>query len=471
MQLARTATTVFVARIAATVLQLVGLAYFARELGATLLGAFILFQAVIQMLTTVTDFGIGGAVEKRLSEGAPRNVVGTALAAKAGMVCLLTPLVLVFADSLNAYFGSALALYLVPVLLFNQTGRTLLRTLRGELRVAEATLLELIQRLVFVGSGIVLVFLGWGIVALVAAMLLGWTLVILRGYSSIETSIGRPSREALESIVDFAKYNYVSSVLGTKAYNWLDTLIIGLILSQSFVAAYEVAWRITVAVTLLSQSIATTIFPQISEWDANEDTAAIERVVPSALVGSLLLIVPAIFGVALLGDDILLLVFGDEFTAAGAAFVILMLGKVPESINNVVSQILLGMDRPALVARAVGLFIVLNVILNVVLTTYFGLAGAAAATTFSFSVMLLLILNYVTTLIDLKIAWLDHAISIIAALGMTGGLLILQMFVDIDSLSRLLAAICLGGGLYFGLLLIPNRTRKRTLEFMQSLTG
>lgn len=469
MRLAKTATTVFFVRIAASVLQIIGLAYFARELGGALLGAFVLFQAVTQMLTTVTDFGIGGAVEKRLSEGTSLNVISTALVVKTGILSLLAPVVILLSGLLNTYFGSELALYLVPVLFFDQIGRTFLRTLRGELRVREATLLELFQRLVFVVTGIILVFLGYEIVGLIGAMLLGWIVVILQGYDAIATDIGRPSKEAFQSVVDFAKYNYISSVLGRKAYSWIDTLIIGLLMTQTSVAAYEIAWRITVAVTMLSQAISSTVFPQISEWDANDDTIAIERMVPDALMGALLLVIPAVFGVALLGEDILRLIFGEEFTVATLAFVILMLGKIPESINNVVSQILLGMDRPALVARAVVLFIVLNVVLNIVLTTYYGLAGAATATTLSFSIMLSLILYDVSKLINLQVAWLDHTISLFAALGMAGGLLIFQMVVDIDSLVRLVGVIGIGALLYFVLLLIPKRTRKRTVELTHSV--
>jgi O-antigen/teichoic acid export membrane protein len=127
------------------------------------------------------------------------------------------------------------------------------------------------------------------------------------------------------------------------------------------------------------------------------------------------------------------------------------------------------MDRPARVARAVVLFISLNLILNLLLVTYFGLAGAATATTLSFSVMLLVILNDVNDLIDLSVDWLDHAISFVAALGMAAGLLVLQMLINIDSLVKLLSVVGFGGVLYFALLLVPNRTRERAIELTDGL--
>jgi len=66
------------------ILYFLGLAYFSRHLTPDEMGAFVLFLAVLGISSIPADFGIKGALEKRLSEGTdPEKTLGSALAFKA----------------------------------------------------------------------------------------------------------------------------------------------------------------------------------------------------------------------------------------------------------------------------------------------------------------------------------------------------------------------------------------------------
>ena len=56
----------------------------------------------------------------------------------------------------------------------------------------------------------------------------------------------------------------------------MDVAIIGLFLTHTHVGTYEIAWCVTTVSILFSEAIAGTIFPQLSEWDADSAKERVE---------------------------------------------------------------------------------------------------------------------------------------------------------------------------------------------------
>lgn len=463
MKLVKTAASVFSLQIISTVSQALGLVYFAQELGANQLGVFVLFQALLTMFRFVANAGVDQALEKRISEGDSENVVGSSILIKGVIIILIAALVVATRGYLNEYMGSSLALLLLAVLIPQQLARVVLKTLRGELRVREATVLKMLRNVLFIGCGSALVYLGEEVYGLIVALIVSWSIVFILGTFKITTSLGLPTTDAVQSLITYSKYNLVASVIGGYMYNWLDTVVIGLFLTQSHVAAYEVAWRIAGVVMLLSRSIASTIFPQVSDWDVKDKQEKISNILPSAVTGSLLLVFPAIIGGAILNTELLQYLFGPEFVIASSVLIVLLAAKIPEGAHAIFGQVLLGVDRPDLVARAVSAFIVINVVLNVVLINAIGLVGAAIATGISFTINAGLTVYYLRTLMTISINWKDILGSVFASLGM--GILLhgIQLVLPVESVATLLIMVAIGGVIYLSLLLtIPNMRRRFT---------
>lgn len=83
MNLAQSSLKIFAANAASTVIGFLGLTFFARELRPHQLNVFFLFQALLEVIGIPADFGIGGAVNKRISEGKPNDeIFSTALLLK-----------------------------------------------------------------------------------------------------------------------------------------------------------------------------------------------------------------------------------------------------------------------------------------------------------------------------------------------------------------------------------------------------
>lgn len=209
--------------------------YFAWALGASALGVFFLFDAVLNTVTTVTDFGLRDAVEKRISEGEAGDA--TLTAAVCLKLALLAPFVLLaypLHPYVDAYVGAPLTLPLVAGVLAYESGVLTLHVLRAELRVEETALLSFVRLAVYVLVAVALVQFDYGVRALVYAFVASYTVLLVAGALRVSTGFARPGRAQFRSLVRYAKYNGVSA-LGGYVYNSMDLLVVGYFLAPAFV--------------------------------------------------------------------------------------------------------------------------------------------------------------------------------------------------------------------------------------------
>jgi O-antigen/teichoic acid export membrane protein len=431
-----------------------GTVYFARELGTSLFGTFVLFQALSQMLAVPADFGLQGAVIKRMSEREnPSEVLSTAILMLGFSLTFVSVCVLLFRNIINSYLGAKLAVFLVTVVILNELSKLAQNVLKGELRVGETASLNFTKQLTFNGLGAILLFTSADVLALVYALITSSVIVLLWGVYKWNTSLSRPSSCTARSLLDFSKFSVVAYV-DSYLYNWLDVAVIGLLLTQSEVGAYEVAWRVSSIVMLFSGAIETTILPQISDWDSKGAQEQIENILPDAITASLFFVIPAFFGVLILSRDLLYYVFTPAYAAAWPILIILIGGKLFEGIDRIFKNVLSGMDRPDLRAIAVISSISVNLILNFTLVWFLGSIGAAIATTISFAMSTLIIIYYLSRQITIQFPYREILSCFVSATIMAAILFIIQDNIGITSLPLVISFVLLGAVVYVVTILI-----------------
>lgn len=470
MNVSRSSTKVFLAQVATTGIGFVGIAYFARRLGSAELGVFFLFQALVSVLVVGADFGIGTAVEQRMSgEGRRGETLSSALALYLGTFGLVVVGILAFADRVDAYVGAEVAGALVAVVVLMQLKRLFTAALKGELRVGEIAPLQVVEKATWLATGTVLVSSGYSAYGPIYGVGAGAAVAGLWAFLKLDTDVERPTLDGVRSLVGFAKYNAIPSI-GLRVHNWMDVLVLGYFAGQAAVGAYEVAWQLAGVTTLLAGAIGTAVLPQASALEAEADRERIGRLISAAITPSLILVIPAAFGTLVLAPDLLGVIFGAEYAVAWVALIVLVAGKVPEAIQIVVGRCLLGIDEPNLVARATVYTIVLNLVLNVVLILQYGLVGAAVATTASFTVGLLFRVKYLARFVDLRVPYAELAWCTLAGAIMGAILYGVVARIRIDSLPILFGVVGLGAATYFPIVLLSGQLRRRAIEYKQSLT-
>lgn len=425
------------------------------------MGVFFLFQALLGMLAIPADFGLRGAVEKRISEGeSPGAFLSSAVLLKLIPLALIVLGILLFRSWINSYLGADLAVWLALAIVLQEAAQLAVVVLKGELRVGETAVLKLARRISWVGGGALLVVSGLKAEALIYSLLGGMCVILVWGWYKSSISLQRPSASHARSLFDYSRYNVISSI-GGYFYSWMDVAIIGLFLTQADVGAYETAWRVTTITMLFSRAIASTIFPQVSQWNTEDEKDRIESVINNSMVPSMVLVIPAFFGTIVFSREILGLVFGTEFAIASVVLVILTGEKILQSVHIILGRALQGIDRPDLAAWATVVSVALNLILNVVLILSFNdIVGAACATAISFALNTVLHAYFLSKYLTIRppyaeIGWCVFS-SVMMALLLEG----IQTIVTVETLPQLFLAVIFGAVTYgfFILLFRPIRT-------------
>lgn len=448
MDLGRSSVKLFLMQGGRSILLFLAVVYFARQLGASELGSLFLFQALLGLLTIPADLGVRGALEKRLSEGRDRDrLLGSALTLKLGLLGVVSIPIFLARSYVNQYIGSDLVLILILTLITFELSDFFVQALRGELRVGETAIIKLAVRFLWVGIGVVLVALGYGVTGIAVGYAVSGAITATWGYWRCDTGIGRPSLEQARSLIAYAKFHAISST-GGRIYQWMDIAIIGFFLSQEHVSAYEVSWQVTLLVLLVSKSIGWSIFPQVSQWEADGELDKIEWTISKAISFALFFSLPALIGGTLFASEILRYLFGSEYVFGAVVLAILLVEKVFQSFDDIIESALRGLDRPDLAAITTVITVGINLVLNPLLVVTVGFAGAAIATMLVGVISVSLHTHYLSRLVSIEFPFRVASWYVVSSVVMGGILAIVKSTVPITDAPTLFAVIGIGAVIY-----------------------
>ena len=146
---------------------------------------------------------------------------------------------------------------------------------------------------------------------------------------------------------------------------------------------------LTLITGVITVSVTTALFPKIAELGQSGKINAMKKSISSSVVTTLLLVVPATIGMAVLSLPIIELVFErNAFTPEDTIIVASLLASyapfvIFQSITDVVDRGFYAVGDSKTPVTIVVIQQVINVILNVVLINYFGINGLAFSTVIS----------------------------------------------------------------------------------------
>lgn len=470
MNISKSSLRLFTTNLLNSLLSILGVTFFARELGPSSLGVFFLFQALSMAISVASDIGIAGAVEKRISEGeSPGKVTSAAFLLNAVTSALSVLAILLLRDTINEFLGENLAVLLAITIVLQRLSAILVHMLKGELRVGETAELRFGRQVVWIGLGVFLVMEGYGTVGLVYGVISGSLLVCLWGWHKKSSRLELPTTNNVKSLLEYGRFNVVSSV-GGLSYEWLDVFFIGVLLTPSHVGVYEVAWRVTKLTLLPVQAVSSFVIPQVSRWSSDDQMKEIADLLPSLLLPALIFVIPAFFGSIILSNDILTVIFGPEFASGGLILILLMGGRIADALYHIVGRTLQGINHPDLAALATFASVIANIFLNAILISKLGIIGAAIATVNSMLLNLLIHLKFLSEYVDVKFPSKELGWSIVSSVVMSVILAALRMNNEIESTVELVILVLLGVVLYVVFVLCNRQIRDRTLVLLESIS-
>jgi len=381
----------FAAHVASVLLGIAATIVIARVLGPSGNGAYALIILVPTLLALVCNMGIGIA---NLYFGGKKKydisqLVSNSLISALVLGLLATTIFLAYFFAFSPSFLSeveplhvVVAVTMVPLSLLTTY---LAFILLGEGRIRQYNLLQIAPRstslvlvlvlLLAFGVGVLGTVVAWACGILITAVLS--VLMILR-----LTRIGWSfDLQVFRDSLRFGVQGYMGNVIQFLNYR-VDMLMVAHFLSVSFVGYYSISVAMAEALWYFPAAVGTIILsrtPRLSLDEANKTTPVICRNTFFITILAAL----ALFGMS---RYVVLLFFGSEFLPAVRPLWYLLPGVVALSICKVLSNELTGRGKPMINTLIAGASLTVNVPLNLLLIPRMGIAGAAVASTVSYSV-------------------------------------------------------------------------------------
>lgn len=452
------------------IVSFIGIVYFSRTLGAQVLGIYFLFLSVLTVFNLFTNAGLQAATIKRISEGIQQSEIATAsLMLRSGVFAFGVFIILIIKNQLDQYIGANLSYYLIFILALTQFSDILREILHGEQKVDIGGAYDFVQQFLRVFFQIFLILLGFEIFGLIVGLGIGILISLLAGLKFISVHFKMPEKSHFKSLLSYSKFSFGNAV-GGYIYEWAGIVIIGFFLTRQYAGIYGVAWGLSGILLLLSQAIASSIYPKISELSIRNEKHDIAEIFSESLVYSPLLVIPAFFGTLILSENLLGLIYGEEFKTGYLVLIILMLARVFQSMQMISVRIIEGMNLPNLVFRVNITTTMMNLFGTLALVYLFGFIGAAIGTMVTILISLLWNTDIVSRILNVKIPFKEIIIQLFSASIMAAIIFGFSKLTPPTMIQNLVFMVFIGAVVYFALLIsLSKRIRSKCLSVLKEV--
>lgn len=414
-----------------------------RRLGAAGFGAVGFATAITTFLVLVPNLALQDLAMRAVARepaDAPRIAASVArVRLLAGIAAALAVTVLALAiptSSTNKALVALTALVVLPQALnASWAYKALERTRRVGVGLVVVQLVSLLGAVTLVGGvdDIYWVPLSQAAGELVAALLL--LPLVRQGWRGSSLAVGIAALRGAGTII---LIRLLRTVIITA-----DVVMLGFLSSAHEVGLYSAAYRVCFLLVAMAASAQVVFQPAMMRAHADPEKAS--SVLTDLVWMSGLLGFPLVIGGIAVAGDLLGLMFGEQFREGRDAFRILLVSIGLLFLHGGMSAAYLARNRLRLHMIVLAVAAAVNLLLNAIFITRFGIIGAATATLVSEAIILasgFVILWRWHWRPDLRVLWKP----VFATAGMLGALL--TMPPDWHVLAR----ICLGGVCYLALL-------------------
>lgn len=379
---ARTVSVLAVAEIAGKVASFAMFAVAARMLGIDDFGQFSWSFSLALLIAGFVVWGFDTALIQLGSRAKSRvnELLSNVLAIRLLLVPVAMAVVWVFPSGSNE---NDLVSEVLLVAVLADSANQGIRAAAGVIDRQQAVAVNLvIQRLATAILAIGVLLAGGGLAgmswAYLAGTLVGVVLMFWTGRRiGLKPSVRLASVAGMKQIVHASHALGITATINMMAFR-VDTLLLGWLVGNEAVGAYSAAFKLFETALFVVWSLDRVAFPKMA---ASEGDEPIRRMLNAALSVMFAIFVPYIVVMAIRGEDILTLIFGEPYGEVSAvALQVLSLSLIPYGLQYLLASGLLARNRNVLVTVSAIVALAANIAVNLILIPMWGPAGAAAAT-------------------------------------------------------------------------------------------
>ncbi len=245
--------------------------------------------------------------------------------------------------------------------------------------------------------------------------------------------------------------------------NWGVLLVLGLFASSTEVAFFKISlsWILAVlTVVPISYGVVFSSFVNLKLTDSKKFKVYVEKVLKYGFI----FIVPAVFGLFLLGGKMIKLVYGSTYTGAALPLSILSFSLIPLFANKILFSVLVSSNKLRKTTKIYSAMTITGIVLTFLLSFFFGLKGGAVSFVLINYMLMLLMFNSTKVLENLTRQLLKPAVASIIM-----SLFILSRVIKANSLINGLVLIASSALLYFIALFLIKGLTKEDLKLIEKL--
>jgi len=403
----RGATYIFVQGISTTAIGLVYFIVIARALTKEEMGVYALLTITLSLVQTLGVFTLPSAsikyIAQYVAEGSrekAKSVVTRVL--QLGLATSTATFILLFVSAAwlstiisgtaaNAMLFRLLAFISFFVILYLQ----MLGFLQGLQKMAAVALINAMYTSLQSIVGIYLVLSGWKLLGVVSSWLIGICIAFTTSLILARKHLGVSRKpHSLRPLFRFSYPLYIAGIISFLSGS-VDSIMLvsfmssvqGLTEAQKLLGIYSVAVRASFVPTMLSTSIVTALFPQLSELYTKQGIKGLKDAFNASTRYSMFVSFPIIIGLAVLAYPIVILFGGWEYNEAGLPLAVLCLAAIPVALGVAMGSTLMTLERTKTVSLITVISIFFTSAVSFVNLAYFypslGLTGPAWARTIS----------------------------------------------------------------------------------------
>ena len=329
-------------------------------------------------------------ISQHLAEGKEdeaRSVIGRVLQISAITSFVIAVALLSLAGWFSSIFDSSILIFqLLPIAAVLQVFYMQIQGfLQGLQKLRTLALISIAYTLVQYSVAIALVYLGLGVLGIVASWLLALSLSCAISFLATSRYIG-VSRQVyrLKPLLAFSFPLYVSAILAF-VVNWVDQIFVIPFMGLEALGVYSIAVRASIVPNLVSSAIAVSLFPKMTELHSRSGVESLRDAFKTSTRYGALLGFPMALLVATLAYPIIVLFATVRFTEAAIPLAFMCLASLPTVLGLAISPVLLTLRKTRTAAIITVSTIFLEAVLLSALLMYanLGLGGVALARFFA----------------------------------------------------------------------------------------
>lgn len=242
--------------------------------------------------------------------------------------------------------------------------------------------IDVAQHLSFLLGGVIVLVIGYSLTWLFVAYVFSRVLALILATALYRRYIGAPAfgrdLRAWYAILRLG-FPFAANTALSLVYIRLDVVLLSVLSGNLAVGFYEAATSLVIHINVIARSVNFSLLPELSREfvrDPRRVSALTARsirylAIPGFLITALLVV---------LGDRILVLIFGDQFLQSTTAVRLLAVIIPLRFIDHSLATALTAVDRQGLRSIGIAVAAALNLVLNLLLIPPYGFMGAVYAT-------------------------------------------------------------------------------------------